>query len=889
METSNRSVFALTDAKTLISAFAGVLLLVVGLLPVVLSFDYGGCLAWTQYCAAMGVVTVAIATLVYLILTRRVGEVSQPLQLLVGYVHKTSYWLASLTLLWCGYIALQTIELPADIASLASQGAAEARTTWVKPLFRLVGQAAPERYPISINVESTKRVFAFLLTLPPLIWVVTELTRKRVATFSLLAIVALGTATHAAYGLTCLVFPNNGWIESAAVPNGFGRFVNRNNASLLLSLGVGASLSLAVSRLSFILGDNSGNDKFEFSDLFDAFCDLKSWIAIICLTINIAGILACGSRGGLLAMAFGMLVALGWGFRFRKASYVIAAIGFPLALMMIVLLAPTVGLKSLNRMNKFEPRALTKEISKADRIGHWKDGMTAALNYCPAGSGAGTYGFAYLPYQQSGRELWFHHADNLWLELAVEQGFPGLLFGSLIAASLMIYIRRLNRSADVVDHAFGIMGIYILTSTAISQFFDFGLMLPANGYLFTILLAAIASRSRAVLNNHSQLVHRRGEPRRVLRRVFTHPLAKRLLVGTLTIAAVLYVLPILRESAESELILGQAKYAYQREKLSVEKLAARIDSIQKQIDQRPDEKLLIQASICQFQLARMKEIELLGVTTPAEFSDAYNRNKRGNRLFTELDQRARPWYESAECSSLLALRLNPLSIDARAQLLYLDFLNRDRGRTRILLEQLVELQKRNGPQLIRLARLAVSGGEPSLLEKATSLATSLDPSHVPESIDLVLQCKGANLDQALGDSPVVRRVAVTHVARIYGQQANRREELDTFIRHSLPLFRCDECETLVEKAKCERLAGMAYIRLSEVDSALARFRNAAHYQPANPALRVEYVRQLLRNRKYKPAFLESQRGIELFPSDDRFRGLATKAARLSANDMTDQR
>ncbi len=92
----------------------------------------------------------------------------------------------------------------------------------------------------------------------------------------------------------------------------FGCFVNRNNAALMMNLGLSASLGLLAWRLAALTGLEVDDDNFEFNDILSLTNDRDSLIGLFSATLCLCGLLTCGSRGGLVALVVGGLLAFGW-------------------------------------------------------------------------------------------------------------------------------------------------------------------------------------------------------------------------------------------------------------------------------------------------------------------------------------------------------------------------------------------------------------------------------------------------------------------------------------------------------------------------------------------------------------------------------------------------
>lgn len=126
------------------------------------------------------------------------------------------------------------------------------------------------------------------------------------------------------------------------------------------------------------------------------------------------------------------------------------------------------------------------------RVTHWSDCVEVVQRYLPMGAGLGAHRFAYLPYQKIGGPLWYVNADNLYVEWLVEGGV--WLIG-LLLIGIAIFMLRLRMLTQAVSQphiaALIAMGWFILGSQAVSQFFDFGMLMPAIYLTLALLVGAM--------------------------------------------------------------------------------------------------------------------------------------------------------------------------------------------------------------------------------------------------------------------------------------------------------------------------------------------------------------------------------------------------------------
>ncbi|KPK05123.1 MAG: hypothetical protein AMJ64_12250, partial [Betaproteobacteria bacterium SG8_39] len=106
------------------------------------------------------------------------------------------------------------------------------------------------------------------------------------------------------------------------------------------------------------------------------------------------------------------------------------------------------------------------------------------------GTGGGTFYNAYPRYRGADILPYYDHVHNDYMQLATETGVPGLvLAGGVVLLSFFAAVLALSRRRDPLARgvAFGVvMGI---TALAIHSTVDFNLQIPANAFIFSVLLA----------------------------------------------------------------------------------------------------------------------------------------------------------------------------------------------------------------------------------------------------------------------------------------------------------------------------------------------------------------------------------------------------------------
>jgi O-antigen ligase len=154
-----------------------------------------------------------------------------------------------------------------------------------------------------------------------------------------------------------------------------------------------------------------------------------------------------------------------------------------LVFILATLLAVFVGLQ--NTLDKF----LTGNyVNVGGRIDYWANALAMFRDFPLFGTGLGTFKYAYFLY---GRETgWVNHAHNEYVESLSDMGaLAFIVFFALLAVLAFSLLRMWNarRHPEVKPVVLGVLTA--LFAAFFHSFFDFSLRIPANAFLFLILLA----------------------------------------------------------------------------------------------------------------------------------------------------------------------------------------------------------------------------------------------------------------------------------------------------------------------------------------------------------------------------------------------------------------
>ncbi len=363
--------------------------------------------------------------------------------------------------------------------------------------------AESQKFPISLYPGSTRHdlaVFGFgavSLTLASLLYFRT----KYILWF--LVIVLLNGALTAFFGIAQMLSFNGKLYWIVPLTQGgtpFAAFVNQNHAAGYLNLCLAAGLGLYV-YLDARSDPGTTDETAEFG--WDDSADQRKWqsFAVLIACVLIAAAIVCtASRGGTVS-AFAALVAI-IGFSrklrnnksFRQLGYIVALAGLALA----TWLGRAVFLHQ-----RFQHILSEDGVPDNGRLSHWADALRAASDFLLTGTGIGTYRFAYRPYETSFVSGWYYHAENQYVEALLEGGLPGLILLLIMLFAAFQMVQRRLRASGNISFAFGIAGLFAITSQAVHACFDFGLYMPSNAILFGLLVGCLGIPKNTVATNAS--------------------------------------------------------------------------------------------------------------------------------------------------------------------------------------------------------------------------------------------------------------------------------------------------------------------------------------------------------------------------------------------------
>jgi O-antigen ligase len=263
----------------------------------------------------------------------------------------------------------------------------------------------------------------------------------------------------------------------------FGPYVSRNHFAGYLAMAIPMSLGLAWDAVGALaiewrhrrpawvaLGGHAGNAALRR--------------AALAMTL-VVGLLASGSRGGVMAFVLAMLALLVL-LRRRRGALVLL---FVLVLGLGLLWVDLGGLRQA-----FETRGI-----RQSRVVIWADALRMFPDFPVFGAGFDTFGTSYIRYQTLSRYHWYGEAHNEYLQALLDLGVVG---AGLVLVLLGTLFRPALRAARANTLEAGVLGG--LLACCFHNLVDFNWQIPANAANFAALAghatAANEAAQRAALS-----------------------------------------------------------------------------------------------------------------------------------------------------------------------------------------------------------------------------------------------------------------------------------------------------------------------------------------------------------------------------------------------------
>ncbi len=884
--------------------------MLIALTPAIVAADSGGVLPWTQWAMSITAAVALLLTIPTCASTDRVTTIfgaAVPLTLLLVALY--------------GYIQSVPSSLAASVAPASSTIYLDMADTVRATDPDAVAQSV---FPITVSRWLTMQSIAALVVVAVFGFAASQVfvTRKRITL--LLVVFAITGAVQAGFGVYQILSDPTAtvWgIHSLYGGAPFGSFINRSNAAVMLNIGLACGLGLIAWRLAATTGTALNNDHFPFRELLDVVFDPVAVLGVVTSLLATAGLLMSGSRGGLVGTVAGLLTGFGLVQSLHRGrGLLISLLGVALiaAILLVQLELPA---RTIDRF-KETPETVAETGFYDGRLEHWQDGWRTGLAQPIVGWGLGTYRFAYLPFQLTSPAAWCVNADNLWLEWFVETGVVGTLIMAILVVVICRALTELNLSADPIDHGLATAGWFALGALAVSQFFDFGLRIPANSVAASVLFAAAIARRSLIgnLTTHS-------ENKKSLFRFFRNPLSRIAvanrgpalnLILFIVFAVVLYpAVGFLNSWARGDHASRVAKVLPRGSQFDPDLASQLAQSLSQHTEGNPDDwQSLLQLSRLRVDIARFNAATTVAEVSAAPAAWIANYRALSPKLLRET------WYEgvrptnssikppaplfpfaasssasddsealfeseaaftpivhqqrqefgaalhAARRTAIEAAVVCPLSDEAIAAVTSLDFAGGSVPQSLQLIERLAILRIRNGDSQLFAGKLAMQAGLWDLASETLYRAMSLSPYLTGEALLAIPNDSPLSIVELIPNIPdVVAAAAWQELTKAKPNRALLTRATETLER-ALPSERRKRVERL-------QLIARIYNKREQPQPASENLAKAMSLVPNDINIRYQYALALRAAGNVNEARQQARAGRQIAPDDPRFEQLIT--------------
>jgi O-antigen ligase len=347
---------------------------------------------------------------------------------------------------------------------------------------------------ISVNRDLTILALLRLITAASVFWIAVQLCRDASRAIYLLYAVAIIGAIYACYGLISLATTPGYvlWVKTSAQP-GFvsSTFISRNCFAAYAGMGLVAIGGLILRLYRHEFTSVGGSVRYRIAS-FIAVTGQKGAALLGCGLVVLVTLLMSGSRGGIVATAFGLFVLGVLTFRRRKKGA--AEQREAIILVSALLLAATVlafgdiVIGKFTRQGLYDlGRALVYPIT-----------IGSILHAPLLGYGYGTFVDVFPMFRDQSIDpcCTWDKAHNTYLELF--QGL-GLVFGSMLVASVVLLVIRCVKGAmtrrqnEIIPCVAASVGVLLGTHSLV----DFSLQMQAIAITFMAVLGAGVAQSES--------------------------------------------------------------------------------------------------------------------------------------------------------------------------------------------------------------------------------------------------------------------------------------------------------------------------------------------------------------------------------------------------------
>jgi O-antigen ligase len=398
-------------------------------------------------------------------------------------------------------VSIKQIKAPAALLVAVVLWILVQNATWTPdwlhhPIWQMAADALqrPIEGSISVNRELTSLALLRLITAASVFWIAIQLCRDAARADLLLWSIAAISCAYAAYGIFAFgVTPGRIlWFENPFT-RGFviSTFTNPNPFAAYSGMGLVAICGLILKLYRHEFTAVGGSIPFRIATFIEV-TGRKGLALLGGAFVILVALLLSGSRGGIASTAFGLFVLGALTLRLRKQQSAEQREAI------IVVGALLVATTFLVFGDAVLGRIAQQGFRDESRIGVYIITMRSILAAPLIGYGYGTFADVFPMFRDQSVNSWgqWQLAHNTYLE--VFQGL-GLLFGSMLVASVVLLVLRCVKGATVrqVNETLPCVAASVAFLLGVHTLVDFSLQIQAIAITFMALLGAGVAQSES--------------------------------------------------------------------------------------------------------------------------------------------------------------------------------------------------------------------------------------------------------------------------------------------------------------------------------------------------------------------------------------------------------
>jgi len=253
----------------------------------------------------------------------------------------------------------------------------------------------------------------------------------------------------------------------------FGSFVNRNDYAAIIEMT--AALPLGIIFCGAVNKD-------------------KRLIYAVAIVLMVSSLLLSGSRGGLVAFCFEviLLIVLTGRSKGRTNFYQKAALSI---LLVIAAVGGAIFVGGDTSLSRFSDAVEQNNLSSS-RAEIWDVTVKVIIDHLPFGAGLGAFGAAYTDRDPSGGYFRVEQAHNDYLQILADAGIVGFVLGLLFLGLFLREGIRNVRTANRFRRGVAVGTFAGCSGILVHSLFDFVIHITAVSVMFIVCLALLIASGR---------------------------------------------------------------------------------------------------------------------------------------------------------------------------------------------------------------------------------------------------------------------------------------------------------------------------------------------------------------------------------------------------------